>query len=59
MHVTQNGNDKNAIRSNVTMNFSASCTTEKDFLNGTTLDYLFKLEFSNKFNGMPAFTTDF
>ena len=58
-HVPQNGIDKNAIRSDVTMNFSASCTAEKDLLNGTTLDYLLKLQFSNKFNGMSTFTTDF
>ena len=47
------------MRSDVTMNFSAYCTAEKDLLNGTKHDYLLKLEFSNKLNGMSAFTTDF
>ena len=32
---------------------------EKDILNGTTLDYLLKLDFGNKSNGMSAFMTDF
>ena len=41
------------------MNFSASCTAEKDLLYGIKLDYLLKLQFSNKFNGMSAFMTDF
>ena len=58
-HITQNGIDKNAIQSDVTMNFSASCSAEKDLLNGTTLDYLLKLEFGIKSNGMSAFMTDF
>ena len=59
--VPEIGIDKNAIRSDVTMNLSASCTAEKDLLNGkaTTLDYLLNLEFGNKFNGMSAFTTNF
>ena len=51
--------DKNAIQSDVTMNFSASCSAEKDLLNGTTLDYLLKLDFGKKSNGMSAFMTDF
>ena len=32
---------------------------KKDLLNGTTLDYLLKLEFGNKSNGMSAFMTNF
>ena len=42
------------IQSDVTMNFSASCTAEKCLSNGTRLDYLLKLEFGDKFNGMSA-----
>ena len=40
------------------MMFSASCTTKKDLSNGTTLDYLYKLEFGDKLSGMSPFATN-